>query len=49
MDVCKQTDPPLKPVTGVIDHYAACHLDEETKDREATKLLAGMVAEARTG
>src|SRR5436305_7107826 len=49
MDVCKQTDPPLKPVTGDIDHYAACHLDEETKDREATKLLAGMVAEARTG
>src|SRR5213595_2275430 len=45
MDVCKQTDPPLKPVTGDIDHYAACHLDEETKDREATKLLAGMVAE----
>src|SRR5213595_872449 len=44
MDVCKQTDPPLKPVTGDIDHYAACHLDEETKDREATKLLAGMVA-----
>src|SRR5437763_470882 len=34
MDVCKQTDPPLKPVTGDIDHYAACHLDEEAKDRE---------------
>src|SRR5438067_2259299 len=49
MDICKQTDPPLKPVTGDIDHYAACHLDEATKDRVATKLLAGMVAEARTG
>src|SRR5438105_6097662 len=46
MDVCKQIDPPLERVTGDDDHYAACHLDEETKDREAAKLLADTVAEA---
>ena len=46
MDICKQQDPPLERVTGEDDHYAACHLDDETKDREAAKLLAGAVAEA---
>src|SRR2546421_12393792 len=46
MDVCKQIDPPLVPLSDDADHLAACHLDEETKDREAAKLLAGMMAEA---
>jgi peptide/nickel transport system ATP-binding protein len=46
MDVCKQVDPPLEPVTGDPGHLAACHLDEETKDREAAKLLSGALAEA---
>jgi peptide/nickel transport system ATP-binding protein len=46
MDICKQQDPPLEPVSGDAGHYAACHLDEATKDREAEKLLAGTVAEA---
>jgi oligopeptide/dipeptide ABC transporter ATP-binding protein len=46
MDVCKEQDPPLKPVTGDDGHAAACHLDEETKDREARKLLEGTLAEA---
>jgi hypothetical protein len=27
-------------------HLQACHLDEQTKDREAAKLLAGTLAEA---
>jgi hypothetical protein len=27
-------------------HLQRCHLDEETKDREAAKLLAGTLAEA---
>src|SRR5919204_2332541 len=46
MDICKQVDPPLEPVPGDTEHAAACHLDEEMKDREAAKLLAGMMAEA---
>jgi peptide/nickel transport system ATP-binding protein len=46
MDICKTVDPPLSPVTGSVNHLQSCHLDEETKDREAAKLLAGMMAEA---
>jgi peptide/nickel transport system ATP-binding protein len=46
MSICKQKEPELRPVTGEPDHLQACHLDEETKDREAAKLLAGTLAEA---
>ena len=46
MSVCKHEEPPLVPVPGIDDHLQACHLDEETKDREAAKLLAGTLAEA---
>jgi peptide/nickel transport system ATP-binding protein len=46
MDVCKKEDPPLLPVTGEAEHLVACHLDEETKDREAQKLIAGTLAAA---
>jgi peptide/nickel transport system ATP-binding protein len=46
MSVCKQKEPELRPLTGEPDHLQACHLDEETKDREAAKLLAGTLAEA---
>jgi oligopeptide/dipeptide ABC transporter ATP-binding protein len=42
MNVCKEEDPPLAPVPGESAHLAACHLDEETKDREARKLLETM-------
>jgi peptide/nickel transport system ATP-binding protein len=43
---CKQEDPELLPVSNDGDHLQRCFLDEETKDREAQKLLAGMMAEA---
>jgi peptide/nickel transport system ATP-binding protein len=43
---CKEEEPALLPVTGDGDHLQRCFLDEETKDREAQKLLAGMMAEA---
>ena len=33
-------------VPAVPGHLQACHLDEETKTREAAKLLAHMMAEA---
>jgi peptide/nickel transport system ATP-binding protein len=46
MNVCKQEEPRLLPISDEADHLQACHLDEQTKDREAAKLLAGTLAEA---
>jgi peptide/nickel transport system ATP-binding protein len=46
MNVCKQEEPRLLPISNEADHLQACHLDEQTKDREAAKLLAGTLAEA---
>jgi oligopeptide/dipeptide ABC transporter ATP-binding protein len=46
MEICKQENPPLKPISDDPDHLQACHLDEDTKDREAQKLIAGTLAEA---
>jgi peptide/nickel transport system ATP-binding protein len=46
MSICKQKEPELRPVSDDPGHLQACHLDEETKDREAAKLLAGTLAEA---
>jgi peptide/nickel transport system ATP-binding protein len=46
MDICKEQNPPLRPISDDPDHLQACHLDEETKDREAQKLLEGTLAEA---
>jgi peptide/nickel transport system ATP-binding protein len=43
---CKQEDPALLPVSRDGDHLQRCFLDEETKDREAQKLLSAMMAEA---
>ena len=46
MEVCKTNEPPLEPTPDGNGHLQACHLDEETKRREAEKLLAGTLAEA---
>src|SRR5688572_4748264 len=46
MDVCRSEVPPLVPVPGNEIHLQACHLDEETKRREADKILAQTMAEA---
>jgi peptide/nickel transport system ATP-binding protein len=46
MEVCKSTVPALKPTSRDPDHLEKCHLDEETKEREAAKLLAATMAEA---
>jgi peptide/nickel transport system ATP-binding protein len=46
MPICKEVDPPLVAVSDEPTHLQSCHLDEETKDREAAKLLAGMMGEA---
>src|SRR5918911_944181 len=40
MEICKQTEPELLPVSHDPMHFQRCHLDEETKDREAAKLQA---------
>jgi peptide/nickel transport system ATP-binding protein len=46
MEVCKTTVPELKPTQADPAHLEKCHLDQETKDREAAKLLAATMAEA---
>jgi peptide/nickel transport system ATP-binding protein len=46
MNVCRSENPQLEPVPGIDGHLAACHLDEETKRREADKLLQETMAEA---
>jgi len=47
MSVCKTDEPPLSPSGGGHEsHLNACHLDQETKDREAAKILAQTMAEA---
>ncbi len=46
MEVCKTTVPALKSTSRDPNHLEKCHLDEETKEREAAKLLAATMAEA---
>jgi peptide/nickel transport system ATP-binding protein len=46
MEICKTTVPELLPTQRDPDHLQKCHLDEETKEREAAKLLAATMAEA---
>jgi peptide/nickel transport system ATP-binding protein len=46
MSVCRETEPELRPISNDDAHLQACHLDEQTKDREAAKLLAASMAEA---
>jgi oligopeptide/dipeptide ABC transporter ATP-binding protein len=46
MDVCKAQVPELAGVGDEPHHRQACHLDEETKDREAARLLAATMAKA---
>jgi peptide/nickel transport system ATP-binding protein len=46
MTVCKTVEPELRPALADPSHVQACHLDVETKEREAAKLLAGTMAEA---
>jgi hypothetical protein len=45
MEVCKTTLPELVPTQRDPEHLQRCHLDEETKEREANKLLEATMAE----
>jgi peptide/nickel transport system ATP-binding protein len=47
LDVCHTIVPELLPVSRSPQHLQACHLDEDEKDREVEKLLAGTLAEAQ--
>jgi peptide/nickel transport system ATP-binding protein len=44
MEICKTEQPALSPISTDPEHLQRCHLDEETKDREAAKLVEGTVA-----
>jgi peptide/nickel transport system ATP-binding protein len=44
MEICKTTVPELVPTQKDPEHLQACHLDEETKDREAAKLIETTMA-----
>jgi peptide/nickel transport system ATP-binding protein len=44
MEICKTTVPALVPTSKDPEHLQACHLDEETKDREGAKLLEATLA-----
>ena len=46
MPICRQQEPQLMPVGSDTLHEQACHLDEATKAREATKLVAMLTAGA---
>jgi peptide/nickel transport system ATP-binding protein len=46
MEVCKTIEPDLAAISDDPDHVQRCHLDEDTKNREAAKLLEGTFAEA---
>jgi peptide/nickel transport system ATP-binding protein len=46
MSVCRTIVPELRAAPAHSAHLDACHLDDDTKDAEAAKLLATMMAEA---
>ena len=47
MPICSQTEPTLDAVPDADGaHRVRCHLDQETRDHEATKLISGSLAEA---
>jgi len=46
LGACRTTEPELRPMPTEPAHLDACHLDDETKEREASTLVARMMAEA---
>jgi hypothetical protein len=46
MSICRTEEPRLQAIEGDPAHLTACHLDQETKDREGEKVRAAMLAEA---
>jgi peptide/nickel transport system ATP-binding protein len=47
MPICRDVEPELAAVPGATGgHRVRCHLDQDTKDRESQKVIAGALAEA---
>jgi peptide/nickel transport system ATP-binding protein len=46
MSICSEQEPEFAQVAGSEKHYAACHLDDETKNREAAEIVRGMLMES---
>jgi peptide/nickel transport system ATP-binding protein len=46
MEVCKTTPPELQPTPNDVDHFQACHLDPETKEREGGRVVEVLMAQA---
>jgi peptide/nickel transport system ATP-binding protein len=46
MEVCKTKVPELAPTRNDVDHLQACHLDPETKEREGSRIVEVLMAEA---
>jgi peptide/nickel transport system ATP-binding protein len=46
MSICSEQEPEFVQVPGSPKHHAACHLDDETKRRESTQIVTGMMAES---
>jgi hypothetical protein len=46
MNVCRTENPPLAASERDATHLQACHLDQETKDREGSKLVEATLAGA---
>ena len=46
MEVCKTKVPELAPTRNDVDHLQACHLDPETKEREGSRIVEVLLAEA---
>jgi peptide/nickel transport system ATP-binding protein len=46
MNICKEVEPELEPAPANPEHRSRCHLTQDVRDREVTKLMRGMMAEA---
>ncbi len=46
MNICKEVEPELEPAPGNEEHRSRCHLGQDVREREVSKLLSGMMAEA---
>jgi peptide/nickel transport system ATP-binding protein len=45
MEVCRTVEPALEPAPGDSHHFAACHLEEHVKQREAEQIVSEMMAD----
>jgi oligopeptide/dipeptide ABC transporter ATP-binding protein len=46
MPICKEVEPDLESAPFSDDHRSRCHLDQDVRQREVAKLMAGVMADA---